>query len=41
VLVPRVVGAEAIKKLLVFDEDYVSQFVFQPDEVLYCSTKAM
>ncbi|MEX3759263.1 AAA family ATPase [Mycobacteroides abscessus] len=31
---PTVVGADAIKKVLVFDEDYVSQFVFQPDEVL-------
>lgn len=31
---PRVVGADAIEKVLVFDEDYVLQFVFQPDEVL-------
>ncbi|TEA03930.1 AAA family ATPase [Mycobacteroides salmoniphilum] len=31
---PAVVGADAIKKVLVFDDDYVSQFVFQPDEVL-------
>jgi ABC-type dipeptide/oligopeptide/nickel transport system ATPase subunit len=31
---PSVVGAESIKKVLVFDDDYVSQFVFQPDEVL-------
>jgi energy-coupling factor transporter ATP-binding protein EcfA2 len=31
---PRVEGAEDIKKVLVFDDSYVSQFVFQPDEVL-------
>ena len=31
---PAVVGADEIKKVLVFDEDYVSQFVFQPDEVV-------
>jgi hypothetical protein len=31
---PTVVGADEIKKVLVFDEHYVSQFVFQPDEVL-------
>ena len=31
---PTVIGADTIKKVLVFDEDYVSQFVFQPDEVL-------
>lgn len=31
---PRVVGADSIKKVLVFDEEYVSQFVFRPDEVL-------
>ena len=31
---PTVAGADAIKKVLVFDEHYVSQFVFQPDEVV-------
>lgn len=31
---PSVVGADHIKEVLVFDEHYVSQFVFQPDEVL-------
>jgi energy-coupling factor transporter ATP-binding protein EcfA2 len=31
---PAVVGADKIKKVLVFDEYYVSQFVFQPDEVV-------
>ena len=31
---PTVVGADEIKKVLVFDEHYVSQFVFQPDEVV-------
>lgn len=31
---PSVVGAENIRAVLVFDEAYVSQFVFQPDEVL-------
>lgn len=31
---PSVVGADEIKKVLVFDEHYVSQFVFQPDEVV-------
>lgn len=31
---PTVVGADSIKKVLVFDDDYVSQFVFRPDEVL-------
>ena len=31
---PLVVGADDIKKVLVFDERYVSQFVFQPDEVV-------
>jgi energy-coupling factor transporter ATP-binding protein EcfA2 len=31
---PAVVGADEIKKVLVFDEYYVSQFVFQPDEVV-------
>jgi hypothetical protein len=31
---PAVVGADEIKSVLVFDEHYVSQFVFQPDEVL-------
>lgn len=31
---PRVDGAEDIRTVLVFDESYVSQFVFQPDEVL-------
>lgn len=31
---PVVVGADAIKNVLVFDEHYVSQFVFQPDEVV-------
>ncbi len=30
----RVEGVNDIKKVLVFDESYVSQFVFQPDEVL-------
>lgn len=32
--VPAVVGADDIKQVLVFDERYVSQFVFQPDEVV-------
>jgi energy-coupling factor transporter ATP-binding protein EcfA2 len=31
---PSVDGAESIKSVLVFDDDYVSQFVFQRDEVL-------
>lgn len=31
---PRVIGTDAIEKVLVFDEDYVLQFAFQPDEVL-------
>jgi hypothetical protein len=31
---PAVVGADEIKKVLVVDEYYVSQFVFQPDEVV-------
>ncbi|UUY03018.1 AAA family ATPase [Svornostia abyssi] len=31
---PAVVGADDIKSVLVFDEHYVSQFVFQPDEVV-------
>lgn len=31
---PAVVGADEFKKVLVFDEGYVSQFVFQPDEVV-------
>ena len=31
---PAVVGGDEIKKVLVFDEYYVSQFVFQPDEVV-------
>lgn len=31
---PSVVGADAIQSVLVFDERYVSQFVFQPDEVV-------
>lgn len=31
---PAVVGADEIKNVLVFDEEYVSQFVFQPDEVV-------
>ncbi len=31
---PEVVGADEIKNVLVFDEHYVSHFVFQPDEVV-------
>lgn len=31
---PKVAGAEEIKRVLVFDEHYVSQFAFQPDEVV-------
>lgn len=31
---PSVSGAEAFQKLCVFNEDYVSQFVFQQDEVV-------
>ncbi|WP_368681898.1 AAA family ATPase [Mycobacterium intracellulare] len=31
---PTVLGAETIKKVFVFDEEYVSTFVFRPDEVL-------
>ncbi|NHC15141.1 AAA family ATPase [Motilibacter deserti] len=31
---PTVVGADEIDSVLVFDEHYVSQFVFQPDEVV-------
>lgn len=31
---PAVVGADEIGNVLVFDEHYVSQFVFQPDEVV-------
>lgn len=33
-IVPTVIGADEIRSVLVFDEDYVSQFVFQPDEVV-------
>lgn len=32
--IPTVVGAEEITNVLVFDENYVSQFAFQRDEVL-------
>ena len=28
---PSVVGADTIEKVLVFDDDYVSQFVFRPE----------
>lgn len=31
---PAVIGADEINKVLVFDEQYVSQFVFQPAEVV-------
>jgi energy-coupling factor transporter ATP-binding protein EcfA2 len=31
---PFVAGAEHIKSVLVFDDTYISQFVFQHDEVL-------
>lgn len=31
---PSVTGADEIQDILVFDDSYVSQFVFQPDEVL-------
>ena len=31
---PAVVGAEEIKNVLVLDDQYVAQFVFQPDEVV-------
>lgn len=31
---PSLAGADSIKSVLVFDENYVSQFVFQPDEVV-------
>ena len=31
---PAVSGAAQIKNVLIFDEHYVSQFVFQPDEVV-------
>ena len=31
---PSVAGADEIRSVLVFDEHYVSQFVFQPDEVV-------
>lgn len=31
---PTVVGADEIENVLVFDEHYVAQFVFQPDEVI-------
>lgn len=31
---PAVTGAESIKKAVVFDDDYVSQFVFQRDEIV-------
>ena len=31
---PKVEGADDLKTALVFDEDYVQQFVFQKDEVL-------
>ncbi|MBO1758663.1 MULTISPECIES: AAA family ATPase [Dermacoccus] len=31
---PSVAGADDIKTVLVFDENYVAQFVFQPDEVV-------
>ncbi|WP_336853886.1 AAA family ATPase [Sinomonas albida] len=31
---PSVEGADAIKSVLTFNDSYVSQFVFQPDEVL-------
>ncbi len=32
--IPKVAGAEAIKTVLTFNDEYVNQFVFQPDEVL-------
>lgn len=31
---PSVLGADSIEKILVFNDEYVSQFVFRPDEVL-------
>ena len=31
---PEVSGADAINSTLIFDDTYVSQFVFQPDEVV-------
>ena len=31
---PSVTGAEAIKSLRVFNEDYIKQFAFKPDEVI-------
>lgn len=31
---PTVIGADSIEKILVFNDEYVSQFVFRPDEVL-------
>ncbi|WP_193608642.1 AAA family ATPase [Nocardioides lijunqiniae] len=31
---PKVLGADSIETVLVFDDVYVSQFVFRPDEVL-------
>ena len=31
---PEVKGAEALKNIMCFDEKYVSQFVFKPDELL-------
>src|ERR1044072_6433028 len=31
---PAVLGADEIENVLVFNEDYVAQFVFQPDEVV-------
>lgn len=31
---PEVIGAEALKDIMCFNEDYVSQFVFKPNELL-------
>jgi len=36
---PSVTGAEAIKSVAVFDEAYISQIVFKPDELLKTVSK--
>ena len=31
---PKIIGIDSISKIMCFDEDYVSQFTFQPDELV-------
>jgi len=33
-ITPEVIGAEQIKSIKVFDENYIDEFIFQPDELL-------